>query len=37
MIAGLHWTAWLLLFVAVGPALVLVTTFHARNRRDRKG
>ncbi len=33
MIAGLHWTAWLLLIAAVVPAVVLVTTFYLKHRR----
>jgi hypothetical protein len=37
MIGGLHWTAWLLLIVAVVPAVVLVTTFHVKHRRIRGG
>jgi hypothetical protein len=37
MIGGLHWTAWLLLIVAVVPALVLVTVFHFKHRRVRDG
>jgi hypothetical protein len=37
MIGGLHWTAWLLLFVAVVPALVLVTVFYFKRRRRDEG
>jgi hypothetical protein len=37
MIWGLHWTAWLLLFVAVVPALLLVTVFYFKHRRTRGG
>ena len=33
MIVGLHWTVWLLLIVAVVPALVLVTGFYFKHRR----
>jgi len=35
MIGGLPWTAWLLLFVAVFPSLVLVTVFYFKRRRAR--
>jgi hypothetical protein len=35
MIAGLPWTAWLLLVAAVGPALVLVSLFYFRRRKAR--
>jgi len=37
MIAGLHWTAWLLLIVAVVPALGLVATFYLKHRRVGNG
>ncbi len=37
MIWGLHWTAWLLLFAAVVPSLVLVTVFHFKRRRRGAG
>jgi hypothetical protein len=37
MIGGLHWTAWLLLIVAVAPALVLVAVFYLKHRRVRGG
>jgi len=33
MIVGLHWTAWLLLIMAVVPALVLVAAFYFKHRR----
>jgi hypothetical protein len=29
MIAGLHWTAWLLLFLAVVPGLIVVLRYRA--------
>ena len=29
MIAGLHWTAWLLLFLAVVPGLLLVLRYRS--------
>jgi len=32
MIAGLPWTAWLLLVLSVGPALGLVSFFYFRRR-----
>ena len=37
MIAGLPWTAWLLIVAATVPALVLALTFYAahRSRSDR--
>ena len=35
MIAGLPWTAWLLLIAAVVPALVLVSIFYFRHRGER--
>ena len=37
MIAGLHWTAWLLLILAIFPALALVTVFYFKRRRRREG
>jgi hypothetical protein len=37
MIAGLHWTAWLLLVAAVVPALVLVAAFYLKHRRVGNG
>jgi hypothetical protein len=37
MIGGLHWTAWLLLIVAVVPAVALVTIFYFKYRRVRDG
>jgi hypothetical protein len=35
MIAGLPWTAWLLLVASIGPALVLVSFFYFRRRKVR--
>lgn len=35
MILGLPWTAWLLIFAAVVPALALVLTFYFAHRDDR--
>ena len=32
MIAGLHWTAWLLLFVAIGLGLSIELRFYLANR-----
>jgi len=33
MIAGLPWTAWLLMVVTVAPALALVSVFYLSHRR----
>jgi hypothetical protein len=35
LIAGLSWTAWLLLIASIGPALVLVSFFYFRRRKAR--
>jgi hypothetical protein len=37
MILGLSWAAWLLIVVAVAPALVLVAAFYVAHRRSRHG
>jgi len=37
MIAGLHWTAWLLLVAAVGPGLALVIVFYLGKRQHNDG
>jgi hypothetical protein len=37
MIAGLHWTAWLLLVVAVGPGIALVVVFYSKKRQRKDG
>jgi hypothetical protein len=35
MIAGLPWTAWVLLLMAVVPGLLLTTLFYAKRRTKR--
>jgi hypothetical protein len=36
VIAGLPWSAWILLIAAVGPGVTLTAYFYVRRRRERE-